>query len=164
MANKKNLLWSESRSSRKCPQIENRTDGASSFFTSYTSKVEICCILASAPFPLQPYYSRGRNVKFYSTSHCIFRPNKSKFLKKWLHKLFDTSSNFTSDVDDQIPSFVQRISIVRRRYEHHRNANNVPWPPHVAIFSRKIYVNVLYFKIFWILDFRRDRSYWSKKL
>ena len=69
MANQKNGLWSESRSSRKWTQIENRTDGAPSFFTGYTLKVLICRILASAPFPLQSYYSRGRNVKFYSTSH-----------------------------------------------------------------------------------------------
>ena len=69
MANKKNGLWSESRSSRKWTQIKNRTDGASSFFTGYALKLPICCILASGPFPLQPYYSRGKNVKFYPTSH-----------------------------------------------------------------------------------------------
>ena len=69
MANKENGLCSESRSSRKWTQIENRTDGAPSFFTGYTLKVPICRILASGPFPLQPYYSRGENVKLYSTSH-----------------------------------------------------------------------------------------------
>ena len=44
-------------------------DEAPSFFTGYTLKVPICRILASGLFPLQPYYSRGGNVKFYSTSH-----------------------------------------------------------------------------------------------
>ena len=34
-------------------------------------KVPICCILASEPFSLQPYYSRGENVKFYSTSQVL---------------------------------------------------------------------------------------------
>ncbi len=29
----------------------------------------MCCILASGPFALQPYYSTGENVKFHSTSH-----------------------------------------------------------------------------------------------
>ena len=38
-------------------------------FQKCTVKVPICRILASGPFSLQPYYSRGENVKFYSTSH-----------------------------------------------------------------------------------------------
>ena len=43
--------------------------GTSSKISDYTLIVPICRILASGPFALQPYYSRGRNVKFYSTSH-----------------------------------------------------------------------------------------------
>ena len=38
-------------------------------FADFNLKILICRILASDPFPLQPYYSRGENVKFYSTSH-----------------------------------------------------------------------------------------------
>ena len=62
-------MKNDARASRKCNIIENLTDGAPSFFNDFTLKVRICRILASGPFPLQPYYSRGRNVKFYSTSH-----------------------------------------------------------------------------------------------
>ena len=65
----KNGLWSESRSFRKWTQIGNRTDEAPLFFKDFTLKVPIYCILASGPFPLQPYYSRAENVKFYSTIH-----------------------------------------------------------------------------------------------
>ena len=54
---------------RKCNKIENRTHGASSNITGYTLSVPICCIVVPGPFPLQPYYSRGKNMKFYSTSH-----------------------------------------------------------------------------------------------
>ena len=54
---------------RKCNKIENRTHGASSNITGYTLSVPICCIVVPGPFPLQPYYSRGKNIKFYSTSH-----------------------------------------------------------------------------------------------
>ena len=54
---------------RKCIQIEIWTYGTSSNIKDYTLIVPICRILASGPFALQPYYSRGRNVKFYSTSH-----------------------------------------------------------------------------------------------
>ena len=64
-----NGFKNDARASRKCNKIENRTDGASSIFAGFTLKIPICRILASEPFPLQPYYSRGENVKFYSTSH-----------------------------------------------------------------------------------------------
>ena len=59
----------ESLPSRKCIQIEIWTYGTSSNIRDYTLKLPICRILASGPFSLQPYYSRGKNVKFYSTSH-----------------------------------------------------------------------------------------------
>ena len=39
------------------------------YLRSYTLKVPICRIVVPGPFPLQPYYSRGENSKFYSTSH-----------------------------------------------------------------------------------------------
>ena len=64
-----NGFKNDARASRKCNKIENRTYGVSSIFACFTLKIPICCILASEPFPLQPYYSRGENVKFYSTSH-----------------------------------------------------------------------------------------------
>ena len=64
-----NGFKNDARASRKCNKIENRTNGAPSIFKAFTLKIYICCILASGPFPLQPYYSRGKNVKFYSTSH-----------------------------------------------------------------------------------------------
>ena len=54
---------------RKCNQIENRTHGTSSNIKAFTLSVPICCIVVPGPFPLQPYYSRGKNMKFYSTSH-----------------------------------------------------------------------------------------------
>ena len=54
---------------RKCNKIENRTHGASSNIEAFTLSVPICCIVVPGPFPLQPYYSRGKNIKFYSTSH-----------------------------------------------------------------------------------------------
>ena len=54
---------------RKCIQIEIWTYGTSSNIRDYTLKLPICRILASGPFSLQPYYSRGKNMKFYSTSH-----------------------------------------------------------------------------------------------
>ena len=43
--------------------------GTSSNSNDFTLKLPICCIVVPGPFPLQPYYSRGKNVKFYSTSH-----------------------------------------------------------------------------------------------
>ena len=64
-----NSIKNNSRASRKCNKIGNRTDGASSIFAAFTLKIPICCVLASGPFPVQPYYSRGENIKFYSTSH-----------------------------------------------------------------------------------------------
>ena len=63
------LAYYELFPSRKCIQIEIWTDGTSSNITGYILKLPICCILASGPFALQPYYSRGKNMKFYSTSH-----------------------------------------------------------------------------------------------
>ena len=41
-------------------------------------KIPICGRVSKSRFPLQPYYSRGENYKFYSTSHhtnrmCIAR-------------------------------------------------------------------------------------------
>ena len=54
---------------RKCNQIENRTHGTSSNIKAFTLSVPICRIVVPGPFPLQPYYSRGKNMKFYSTSH-----------------------------------------------------------------------------------------------
>ena len=48
--------------SRKYNKIANRTHERSSFITDFTLKVRNCRILASGPFALQPYYSRGRIV------------------------------------------------------------------------------------------------------
>ena len=56
------LAYYESFPFRKCNKIENRTDGASSNINDFTLKLPICCILASGPFFLHPYYSRGKNI------------------------------------------------------------------------------------------------------
>jgi glucose dehydrogenase len=63
------ILWDIGGGYNEYNKIENRTDEACLFFNDFTLKVPICCILASGPFSLQPHYSRGRNVKFYSASH-----------------------------------------------------------------------------------------------
>ena len=63
------VAYYESFPFRKCNKIENRKDGASSNINDFTLKLLICCIVVPGPFPLQPYYSRGKNVKLYSTSH-----------------------------------------------------------------------------------------------
>ena len=54
------------------PEIHISKDSTVSrprYLDGYTLKLPICRILASGPFALQPYYSRGENSKFYSTSH-----------------------------------------------------------------------------------------------
>ena len=65
--------YSEPYSSRKWTQIEIWTHERSPKIDGYTLKVPICGIGSLGPFPLQPYYSRGENVKFYSTSHVNFQ-------------------------------------------------------------------------------------------
>ena len=54
---------------RKWIQIEVWMYGILSKVTDFTLKLPICCILPKIKIPLTPYYSRGKNSKFYSTSH-----------------------------------------------------------------------------------------------
>ena len=77
--------------SRKYNKIANRTHGRSSFFRDFTLIVRNCRILASGPFALQPYYSRGRivnstlRVKTGAAASTVFkkRIRNINFLKCW---------------------------------------------------------------------------------